>query len=83
MHKVTLALRCLFLQIEVVLLGLLQHRCQTRVVAYNVTPDLGEEETPLERVTFHRLHPSLGALHAFPGEQQASLSMETMVSSSG
>lgn len=54
MHKVTLALP----------LSLLANRGgaargplstgKTRVVAYNVTPDLGKKRTPLKRVTLHR-----------------------------
>lgn len=55
MHKVTLALPLSLLANRGgAARGLLQHRCKTRVVAYNVTPGLGEEGTLLERVMRHR-----------------------------
>lgn len=52
------------MQIEVVLLGDRSAPVgKTRVVAYNVTPDLGKKRIPLKRVTFHRpLEKSLDSL---------------------
>lgn len=50
MHKVTLALPLSLLAIEAVLRGLLSTG-ETRVVAYNVTPDLGKKGVPLKSGT--------------------------------
>lgn len=64
MHKVTLALPLSLLANRGGAARGLLSTGKTRVVAYNVTPDLGKKGTPLKRVTLHK--PLEKSLHPLP-----------------